>query len=96
MSGGSFSHAHVDTACFADDLRNRLDEQGKDLYEDISPLPVWPPEVADKLAEIADLAEHVSKLMKEAEWLYSDDTGAETFMRRVAEIEANSKAGPAK
>lgn len=92
MSGGSFSHAYMRTAWFADYLRNKLDEQGNAHSGGDYPLPVWPPEVADKLAEIADLAEHVSKLMKEAEWLYSDDTGAETFMRRVAKIEARRNA----
>lgn len=96
MSGGSFDYAYTVAERFADDLRNRLDEQGKDLYGDGFILPKWPPEVADKLAEIADLAEHTSRIMKEVEWLYSDDTGPETFMRRVSEIETNSKGGHAK
>ena len=92
MSGGSFDYAYVETARFADDLRNRLDEQGKDRYGDGFTRPAWPPEVADKMARIADAAEYVSRLMKEVEWLYSDDTGEETFLRRVAEIEARRNA----
>lgn len=90
MSGGSFFYAYRTPKRFAGDLRNRLDGLWRPLHDDL-PSPAWPPEVAAKLAEIADLAEHASRLMREAEWLYSGDTGPETFMQRVSEIEATRK-----
>jgi hypothetical protein len=70
---------------FADDLRERLTQQGQVV--DGWKVGIWEPEVAAKLAEIAALVDHVAKLAREAEWLYSGDTGEETFMRRVQEIE---------
>ena len=42
--------------------------------------------MAVKLAEIAAIVDYAAKLAKEAEWLYSGDTGEETFMARVAKI----------
>ena len=85
MSGGSFDYAYSRMAQFADELTNKLDEQGSDHRG--WPLPTWPPEVAAKLREIAGVALLCSKLAKEAEWLYSGDTSEETFMARVAAIE---------
>jgi hypothetical protein len=32
---------------------------------------------------------HLRALMREAEWLYSGDTSEDSFLRRVAEIEAD-------
>ena len=85
MSGGSFDYAYQRAAQFADELRNKLAEQGK---QDRSGWTVteWPPEVSARLHEIADIAEQTGKLMKEVEWLYSGDTGDDTFMRRVDAI----------
>ena len=85
MSGGSFDYAYARMHEFADDLRNKLAEQGQvvDGWE----VCTWEPQVAAKLAEIAALVDHAAKLAKEAEWLYSGDTGEETFMARVGKIE---------
>jgi hypothetical protein len=41
----------------------------------------------EKLKEIQVMADHTAALMREVEWLYSGDTGDESFMARVAEIE---------
>jgi len=85
MSGGSFDYAYARMHEFADDLRERLTQQGQvvDGWE----VSTWKPAVAAKLAEIAVLVDHSAKLAKEAEWLYSGDTGEDTFMWRVAKIE---------
>lgn len=88
MSGGSFDYACYRTMQFADELRNKLQEQGKDPRGEGWPLPTWETEVACKLGEIAAFADYIGALMKEAEWLYSGDTGEETFMNRVRQIEA--------
>jgi hypothetical protein len=70
---------------FAEELRDMLSQQGqrKDGWE----VGTWKPEVATKLAEIAHLVDYAAKLAREAEWLYSGDTGEETFMWRVGKIE---------
>jgi hypothetical protein len=70
---------------FADDLRERLTQQGQvvDGWE----VGTWNPEVAVKLEEISHIVDYAAKLAKEVEWLYSGDTGEETFMWRVAKIE---------
>jgi hypothetical protein len=70
---------------FAEELRDMLSQQGqrKDGWE----VGTWKPEVAVKLEEISHIVDHVAKLAREAEWLYSGDTGEDTFTERVARIE---------
>jgi hypothetical protein len=70
---------------FAEELRCKLAEQGQVV--DGWKVGTWEPAVAAKLAEIAALVDHAAKLAKEVEWLYSGDTGEETFMWRVQKIE---------
>ena len=85
MSGGSFDYAYARMHDFADNLRDRLTQQGQ--VDDGWKVGTWEPAVAAKLAEIAALVDHAAKLAREAEWLYSGDTGEDTFMQRVARIE---------
>jgi len=70
---------------FADDLRYMLSQQGQVVAG--WKVGTWEPQVAAKLAEIAALVDYAAKLAKEAEWLYSGDTGEDTFMGRVKKIE---------
>ena len=85
MSGGSFNYAYSRMSQFADELRNKLESAGmEDRYGYVAAR--YAPDIERTLSDIADLAEHVSKLAKEAEWLYSGDIGEDTFMRRVKEI----------
>lgn len=89
MSGGSFDYACYRATQFADELRNKLTEQGKPRAGGWGDnWPEWPADVAATLAQIADTAEHAGRLMKEAEWLYSGDIGEDTFRERVAAIRA--------
>jgi hypothetical protein len=85
MSGGSFDYAYARMHEFAEELRDMLSQQGqrKDGWE----IGTWNPEVAVKLEEISHIVDYAAKLAKEVEWLYSGDTGEETFMWRVAKIE---------
>jgi hypothetical protein len=71
---------------FANDLRCKLAEQGQVV--DGWKIGTWEPAVATKLAEIAAIVDHAAKLAREAEWLYSGDTGEDTFTERVAKINA--------
>ena len=85
MSGGSFDYAYLRMSQFADDLGDKLDSAGTMVHG--WHVEKWPPDVESKLREIAAAALHVSKLAKEAEWLYSGDTGEDIFMERVKKIE---------
>lgn len=85
MSGGSFDYAYGRTQQFADELKNKLDERkitdewGQRRYD-------FRDDVIATLEDIHKLAEMAARMMKEAEWLYSGDTGEDTFMARVKEI----------
>jgi hypothetical protein len=80
MSGGSFNYAYQGTERFADELQLKLEE---DNYQ-------FNGSTRNKLWEIEALARYTAKLMREAEWLYSGDTGDDSFMQRVAEIESEN------
>ncbi|OQX12826.1 MAG: hypothetical protein BWK73_14015 [Thiothrix lacustris] len=95
MSGGHFQHAYSSAGNFAEDLKMELDTCNEpDEYGELH--NQYEPATRAKLLEIANLAAHVSKLMREAEWLYSGDTGDESFMKRVAKIEADFQPTAAK
>lgn len=85
MSGGSFDYAYMRMQDFADNLRNKLAEQGQVV--DGWKVDTWEPQVTVKMEEISHIVDYAAKLAKEVEWLYSGDTGEETFMWRVAKIE---------
>jgi hypothetical protein len=85
MSGGSFDYAYRHMVEFANDLRCKLAEQGQVV--DGWKIGTWEPAVAVKMEEISHIVDYAAKLAKEVEWLYSGDTGEETFMWRVQKIE---------
>ena len=85
MSGGSFDYAYRRMMDFADDLRDMLSQQGQ--KKDGWVVGTWEPAVAVKLEEISHIVDQAAKLAKEVEWLYSGDTGEETFMWRIKNIE---------
>lgn len=84
MSGGAFDYAYGHVGMFADSLTNKLDAN-EQLPRDMQ----LPAPVVAKLREIAADAQRMAALMKEAEWLYSDDISEYTFMHRVAAIEGD-------
>ena len=94
MSGGSFDYAYERIEQFADDLQNRLDSgRRNDVYDYGEAVPCeWPVDVAVELRAIVSRARYVAALAKEVEWLYSADTGEETFMTRVMKINADFMA----
>jgi hypothetical protein len=85
MSGGSFDYAYGHVAQFADELENKLDTAGVEGFD-----PWNSPEVVARLRRLVIDARRVSALMKEAEWLYSGDTGEDTFSKRVAKLDEES------
>ena len=84
MSGGSFNYAYTTVVYFCDDLENKIENNStvNEFYECYG----YTQDVIDKLKEIKNLAVTIASLMKEVEWLYSGDTGEETFMKRVKVI----------
>lgn len=76
MSGGSFDYAYIRVSNFVDELVSRIQEDKQELN----------PETIDRLKQVASMADLTAKLMKEAEWLYSGDTGEETFCKAVEEL----------
>lgn len=90
MSGGSFDYAYWKAEQFADELEVMLSKQ--DEVNEWNEKPYYMEEATRvKLQEIEKMVRTASKMMKEVEWLYSGDTGEDSFMKRVAEIEAESK-----
>jgi hypothetical protein len=79
MSGGHFDYAYWRADQFADQLDEELVKETE-----------WTPEVLQKLQRIVQLTRITAACMKEAEWLYSGDTGEDTFLERVHKIEADS------
>jgi hypothetical protein len=79
MSGGSFDYAWLRVGEFLLNLEERLERP--EIEEDFKP------ETIAKLREIAETIHLASKLMREVGKLYSGDTGNETFLERVVEIE---------
>lgn len=86
MSGGSFDYAYSRVEQFADALADKIDDNDA-LNDWGEPQYAYDTSTLQKLREIENLARFTSKLMREAEWLYSGDTSGDTFQSRVAEIE---------
>lgn len=84
MSGGSFDYNCFRISQFSEELLNKIarnndkDEYGYSYnYE---------PATLNKLIEAAKIIKVAGELAKEIEWLYSRDTGEETFEKRFNEI----------
>lgn len=89
MSGGSFDYAYSRVVQFANELDLKLSESGKQDEWGSYPYQ-FEPATLTKLREIEAMARKTAGLMREAEWLYSGDTGDKSFMERVAEIEGTN------
>lgn len=89
MSGGAFDYAYCKVLSFADDLALRLDTH--DENDDCGNTPnEFSQHVLAKLKEIEIECRKTASMMREVEWLYSGDTSEDSFMRRVAAIEAGN------
>ena len=82
MSGGSFDYAYRMVEQFADDLAVKID--GHDKKNEYGETPyAFEKDTLEALRKIERLARYTSRLMMEAEWLYSGDTSEESFMKRL-------------
>jgi hypothetical protein len=85
MSGGEFDFAYAHFISFAEEVNNKLNQQGlEDRYGCVE--PVLPTEIEKEIREVVQLTRYVGELAKEVEWLYSGDSGNETFLKRIKEI----------
>ena len=82
MSGGAFDYAYSRVLQFAEDLRAKIANNGKE--DDYGDKLGFSPQTITLLQSIAEDAERTAKLMKAAEWLYSGDTGEDGFAASVA------------
>ena len=81
MSGGSFDYAYSRVLHFAEELRAKIANNGKE--DDYGDKFGFSPQTITRLQSIAEDAERAAKLMKAAEWLYSGDTGEDSFSATV-------------
>jgi hypothetical protein len=88
VSGGSFNYAYSHVKYFSVELIAKIEL--RPFNGDHNDCYAFSDEVTMKLREIAEIAEKTAKLMNEVEWLYSGDTGEETFMSHVNEINRRS------
>ena len=88
MSGGSFDYAYRRVEQFAEDLRAKIADNGKE--NDYGEKCEFSPETIALLQVIAEDAERTAKLMKAAEWLYSGDTGEGDLAASVADVRGTS------
>lgn len=81
MSGGSFDYKCFAISQFAEELKNKIDENNrKDEYG-------YSPDFSIKTISILEkcqiVIEKTGKIAKEIEWLYSEDIGEDTFLKRI-------------
>ena len=87
MSGGSFNYAYMRVLDYAEELKRKLDYF--DEVDDYGGTPYnFHPSVLKKLRGLEREARTLAAKMREAEWLYSGDTGEEWFMKTIEELES--------
>lgn len=84
MSGGSFDYACRRVEDFAEELRAKIANNGKE--NDYGEKCEFSAETIARLQSIVEDAERTAKLMKAAEWLYSGDTGENGFAASVTDV----------
>jgi len=87
MSGGSFDYNCFKISQFAEELKNRIDENDNKNEYGIN----FSREIIEKLNRCQRIIELAGQLAHDIEWLYSGDIGEETFMKRLDEtLERNN------
>lgn len=84
MSGGSFDYAYSRVEQFAEELRAKIANNGKE--NDHGEKCEFSAQTIARLQSIVEDAERTAKLMKAAEWLYSGDTGEDDLAASVADV----------
>ncbi len=84
MSGGSFDYKCFAISQFAEELKNKIDENNRE--DEYGYAHNFSPRTIVALEKSQQLIERVGKIAKEVEWLYSGDTGEDTFLERMKRI----------
>jgi hypothetical protein len=84
MSGGSFDYNCFRISQFAEELKNRIDEN--DHEDEYGYASRFNKETIEKLNQCQRIIELAGQLAHDIEWLYSGDIGEETFMKRLNEF----------
>jgi len=88
MSGGSFDYNCFKISQFAEELKNRIDENDhEDEYGYYTSR--FNKKTISELTRCQKIIELAGKLAHDIEWLYSGDIGEETFMKRLDETLMN-------
>jgi hypothetical protein len=101
MSGGSFNYAYRRVETFVEELETKVRHavspaevvEGEDIKERRH-VPDFSLSTLARLSEIAKMSEHVAKLMREAEFLYSGDNCEDSFHENLAELAQTMPAAP--
>jgi len=88
MSGGSFDYAYSRVLQFAEELRAKIANNGKE--NDYGEKREFSAQTIARLQSIVEDAERTAKLMKAVEWLYSGDTGENGLAASVADVRGTS------
>jgi len=89
MSGGSFDYAYSRVLHFAEELRAKIANNGKE--NDYGEKCEFSAQTIARLQSIVEDAERTAKLMKAAEWLYSGDTGENGFAASVLNVHGDAR-----
>ena len=86
MSGGSLDYVYSRIEQASEEIKLRLAKQGNVDEEWGFAYETYSQPVQDELDKIAYSLYLAAKFAKEAEWLFSGDTGEESFLKRIADI----------
>jgi len=91
MSGGYFDYDCFRISQFAEDLHREIRDNS--VENDFGYAPNYNKKTIDYLKKSQKIIELAGKLAKEVEWLYSGDTGEETFCSVACELLEGDKDG---
>jgi hypothetical protein len=84
MSGGAFDYNCFKISQFAEELKNKIDEN--DVENEYGYAFRYSEETIEKLLHCQRVIELAGKLAHEIEWLYSGDIGEDTFLKRIENL----------
>ena len=96
MSGGHYDYANYRLRDIAEKIKHDINHNSKSPDYDIETeiedyVRNYSPEVIEKMKMIRSLVSYVEKLLHSADYLYSDDTGEETFLEDIKKLEDNKE-----
>ena len=84
MSGGAFDYNCFKISQFAEELKNKIDENN--VEDEYGYANHFSKETIEKLLHCQRVIELAGKFAHECEWLYSGDIGEDTFLKRIENL----------